>query len=80
MIMEAHTDARLLQSKYEENVQKYAEHAPGYTAGKSYNETIKLTNHLYEGQKPTVVDTVSVFLSFDIKKWHLGCQLQNMNS
>ena len=73
--MEAHTEARILQSKYEENVHKYVEHAPGYMAGKSYNDTINLTNHLYEAQKPTV-DTVPVFLSFDIKKWSPGMPIE----
>ena len=48
MFMEAHTDARILQSEYEENVHTYAEFAPGYMAGKSFNDTIKLTNHIYE--------------------------------
>jgi hypothetical protein len=32
MFMEAHTEARLLQSEYEENIQKYAEFSPGYMA------------------------------------------------
>ncbi len=74
--MEAHTEARLLQSEYEENVHKYVEHAPGYMAGKTFNDTIKLTNHLYEAQKP-MATTVPVYLSFDLKKFSPGMPIEN---
>ena len=38
MLMEAGTEARYLQSEYEENVHRYVSHAPGNMAGKSFND------------------------------------------
>lgn len=56
---------------FPENIHAYAQYAPGYMAGKSYNDTIKLTNHIYEPQT-ILMTTMPLYLSFDIQKWSPG--------
>ena len=71
MFMEANTEARLLQSEYEDNITRYVRHAPGFMAGMSFEESIKQMNHVYEPFcDPETEQTV--YISFDIHKWSPG--------
>lgn len=76
VFMEAHTDVRILQSEYEKNIERFAHHAPGYMAGKSFNDVVKLTNHLYEPHQPGQA-TIPILISFDLSKFSPGMPLAN---